>query len=857
MPTTASKRPEDVGLVDALRQSEERYRFLTESVPVQIWTATPDGKLDYVSEQTARRLGSTPSQVLAEGWKNFVHPEDLPGAVERWIHSLETGETYEVEFRLAVGTGKYAWHLARAVPRRGPTGAIVQWFGTNTDIEAQRSQQDRVKGLLEEVAHQATRLSEQNHLLALEADVGAALVQGGSLEEALTACAGLVVKHLDAAFARIWTVDGAGKVLELRASAGLYTHIDGPHGRVPIGQFKIGQIAAEKKPQVTNQVVGDPDVGDQAWAVREGMVAFAGYPLVIGETLVGVIAAFARRPLSAAALTVLGSVANGLAQAIDRRRTEEAIRISEQWLSTTLLSIGDGVITTDGQGHVTFLNDVAATLTGWTVLDAIGQPVEHVFCTIDEHTGRPIESRHSQPLGLASDSVARSLLRQRTGNDVWVEVSAAPIRDRRGSLSGAVLVLRDATEKARVDAERVHLLAEAQNGREDAEKQRRAAELASRAKDEFLATASHELRTPLNSILGWARLMRGNKLDAQGFQRGVETIERNAKAQVQLIEDILDGSRIITGNLHLEIQSVDLAAIVRTAADSIRAAASAKEIRLDMVVIDSQLMLLKGDPDRLQQVVWNLVNNAIKFTPKKGNVEIRVERVGTQIQLSVKDSGQGIPAEFLPHVFERFRQVDGSTTRRHGGLGLGLALVRHLVEAHGGTVRAESRGEGQGATFTALLPVQAVHMVDSVRRAPPGSPVPARRSISELQGVRVLVIDDEPDARELVATVLRGHGAEVFVAESVERALELLVVHSPTLLVSDIGMPVTDGYGLIERVRAIAPRIPAIALTAYAREEDRRRALRAGFQTYLAKPVEPEALARAVGELARSSTTMA
>jgi len=384
----------------------------------------------------------------------------------------------------------------------------------------------------------------------------------------------------------------------------------------------------------------------------------------------------------------------------------------------------------------------------------------------------------------------------------------------------------------------------------------RRADAASRAKDEFLATASHELRTPLNAILGWARMLRSGQLEASAYARGLETIERNAKVQVRLIEDILDGSRIITGKLHLEIRPLDLTALVRAALDAVRPAADAKGISLALE-LDPDAARVVGDPERLQQVVWNLANNAVKFTPRGGKVEVRLARSGTSIELSVADTGQGIAPDFLAHVFERFRQAEGSTTRRHGGLGLGLALVRHLIEAHGGTVRAESEGHGLGSRFVALLPVQAVYEAATETEKPRATPMealaPNAAAANSLSGVKIMVVDDELDARELIAIVLRGSGAEVVTASSAAEALDLLVESTPTLMVSDIGMPEVDGYELMRRVRnltgARGASLPAVALTAYSREADRRLALAAGFQTHVCKPVEPAELVRVIAGL--------
>jgi signal transduction histidine kinase/DNA-binding NarL/FixJ family response regulator len=385
----------------------------------------------------------------------------------------------------------------------------------------------------------------------------------------------------------------------------------------------------------------------------------------------------------------------------------------------------------------------------------------------------------------------------------------------------------------------------------------RAAESASSAKDDFLATASHELRTPLNAILGWARLLQSGELDAAAVARAIDIIDRNANAQVRLIEDILDGSRIISGKLQLEIRPLDMTVLVNAALDAVRAAAEAKRIALT-TRLDPAAARVVGDPDRLQQVIWNLVTNAIKFTPKDGTVDVSLQRVGTDIELRVRDSGEGIAAEFLPHVFERFRQADGSTTRRHGGLGLGLALVRHLVEAHGGAVRAASEGPGRGATFAITLPVQAV-FAEAALDAPPGPAVDAAflPRAAHLSGVRVLVVDDEGDARDLVATALSARGAAVTTASSAAEALVRLAGGSFAAMVSDVGMPDVDGYELVARVRAATQaqgvRLPAVALTAYSREEDRRRAMEAGFDAHVAKPVDPSRLVEVVAALVQAA----
>jgi PAS domain S-box-containing protein len=390
-----------------------------------------------------------------------------------------------------------------------------------------------------------------------------------------------------------------------------------------------------------------------------------------------------------------------------------------------------------------------------------------------------------------------------------------------------------------------------------AERRMRAeAEEANRTKDEFLATLSHELRTPLTAMLGWTRMLRMKELDEATSAHALETVERNAKAQAQLIEDLLDVSRIITGKLRLDVRPMELMPVIEAAIDAVRPAAAAKSIEL-RTELDPLAGAVSGDPSRLQQVVWNLLANAVKFTHRGGQVEIRLERVNSHVELSVKDTGQGINADFLPFVFDRFRQADGSTTRLHGGLGLGLAIVRHLVELHGGTVRADSAGEGQGATFNVQLPVAALRSADFGLRI--GEKADEQSAIQNpqstiLQGLRVLVVDDEPDARVLLQTVLEKQGAEVVAVGSTREALNELQRWQPDVLVSDIGMPDEDGFALIRQVRARGigegGRIPAAAVSAYVGEDNRRRALAAGFQLHVAKPVDPEELIEVVRSLA-------
>jgi signal transduction histidine kinase/CheY-like chemotaxis protein len=416
----------------------------------------------------------------------------------------------------------------------------------------------------------------------------------------------------------------------------------------------------------------------------------------------------------------------------------------------------------------------------------------------------------------------------------------------------ALTVIQDITEQKRAEAERDQVL--------EREKALRAkAEEASRLKDEFLATVSHELRTPLTAILGWAHLLRTGKFEDKQSMRALETIERNAHSQAQLIDDLLDVSRIITGKLRLDVRAVDPNFFIESAIEAVRPAAEAKGIRVQKIM-DTGVVSVSGDPVRLQQVIWNLLSNAIKFTPRGGWVQIRLERVNSHIEIAVSDTGAGITPEFLPHVFDRFRQADQQTTRQHGGMGLGLAIVRHLVELHGGNVRAESEGEEKGATFTVLLPVAPVYQnVGVEERVHPAArdTLPSYECPDRIDGLRVLVVDDEPDTRELLKIGLNQCGAKVMLSGSAAEALEAMATAMPDVLVSDIGMPGEDGYELIRRVRELPAesggRVPAIALTAYARTEDRMQALRAGYQMHVPKPVELAELVAIVASLVQHS----
>ncbi|MCA1556090.1 MAG: PAS domain S-box protein [Acidobacteria bacterium] len=648
---------------EALRESADRFRFLAESMPQKIFTARPNGEVDYFNRQWMEFTGLSFEQIRDWGWTQFIHPDDVEENVRRWQHSIDTGETFQFEHRFRRADGVYRWHLSRAHAMRDAEGRVLMWIGSNTDIDdVKRAQEER------------SQLLERESRALLEAEAARQRLHDLFMQAPAIIC----------------TLRGPEHVFDLANP--LYMQLTGRRD--------------------ASDVIGKP--------VREALPEI------------------------------------------------------------------------EGQGFFELLDNVYRT-------------GERGDGTLDE---------------------------------VLVNFVYQPSLSARGEIDGIMVHAVEVTEQVRA---------------------RQRVEEANRMKDEFLATLSHELRTPLTSILGWARMLSGGQLDEANTTRALETIERNAKLQSQLIEDILDVSRVITGKLRLEVQPVNLASVIEAAVDGVLPAADAKGIRLQRV-LDSGTSMVSGDPARLQQIAWNLLSNAIKFTPKGGRVQIRLERINSHVEIIVTDTGQGISPDVLPHIFERFRQADSTATRKHSGLGLGLAIVRHLVEMHGGTVEAESGGEGQGASFTVKLPLVVVRSLE-VRRAGEAERVHPTASSGvpfncppELDGLHVLVVDDEEDTRVLLTMVLEKCGASVTAVSTAQEAFAALKQSRPDVLVSDLGMPDEDGYSLIKQVRALpvedGGQTPAAALTAYARVEDRMRVLRSGFQIHIPKPVEPAELVAVVANLA-------
>jgi PAS domain S-box-containing protein len=532
----------------------------------------------------------------------------------------------------------------------------------------------------------------------------------------------------------------------------------------------------------------------------------------------------------------------------DQEEAQRVIREAEQRFRLLVENVRDyAIFMLDVDGRVTSWNSGAEQLLGFTADEALGQPAGRFF--EDQGATLTREMKDARSSGRATSSGWRV---RKDAQRLFVEGVLTAVRDDRGRLIGYSKLMKDVTDRRRIEAEREQLLQSERAARSEAER-------TGRMKDEFLATLGHELRTPLNAILGWAQVLRHTHALSGELADGIEVIERNARAQGQIIADLLDMSAIISGKVRLEMQRVDLASIVESSVNAVRPAAQAKSIRLD-VALDDAGGTVRGDPNRLQQVFWNLLTNAVKFTPQEGEVAVTLAHANSHLEINVVDSGEGIDPAFLPHVFERFRQADASTTRRHGGLGLGLSIVRQLVELHGGTITAQSEGTGQGSTFRVVLPLMtstgyAPGAEQSRHRRSPTLPAPVLVApTTDLQGVKVLVVDDEPDARSLIERLLQECDATVTTAASAKDAFEALARDRPDVLISDIGMPKEDGYSLMRRIRKLKDersRLPAIALTAYARAEDRARAMEAGYQLHLAKPVEARALIAMVATLTK------
>ena len=530
-------------------------------------------------------------------------------------------------------------------------------------------------------------------------------------------------------------------------------------------------------------------------------------------------------------------------------------------------SANDAIIITEAAleapgPRIEYVNGAFTRMTGYGVEEIVGKTPRVLQ---GPKTDRSLIDKLRVDLQTNESFHGETVNYRKDGSEYFVEWRITPLRDNDGRLSKWVAIQRDVTDRVRYQVERERLFNAEHAARVEGER-------VSRLKDEFLATLSHELRTPLNAILGWASILKDAAThgNAEEAAQAVEVIERNARAQAQLVEDLLDMSRMVAGKARLEVEPLSLARVITEAVESVHHAADAKGIAI-VEATDPHAPPVYGDRTRLRQVFWNLLSNAIKFTPRGGRIEVRQHQAGRtdgEAEVVVRDNGQGIAEEFVPYIFDRFRQMDSSASRRHGGLGLGLSIVKQLTELHGGIVRVESAGVGKGSAFTVTLPVGEAPSpakgapVGAISEAAPAAPEKSgeaavhdgRTRGAALKGIQLLLVEDDPDQRNLLRRVLEQQGASVRVADDADRGLELLRSHPPQVLVSDIGLPGMDGYEFLRRVRELPAdgggRVPAVALTAFARAEDRQLALRAGFQTHVTKPAEASELINVIANLA-------
>jgi len=620
--------------------------------------------------------------------------------------------------------------------------------------------------------------------------------------------------------------------------------------RFPPGVGLPGRVWRDLKPAWIPDVTRDYNFPRAPAAAAEGLHAAFAFPILSGEKFLGVMEFFSHeiREPDEALLATFRGIGSQIGQFIERKESEQELFESRERL----------VMAMQGSGMGTWTRDLDATnRVQWS------PELEQIFGLepgeFPETESAFFDFVHPEDLGALQQAVIDAITNRtdyeidfrytaKDGKPGWMLGRGRAFYDADGKPYRLAGLGWDVTARKRAEKEREELIEREHAARTEAEE-------ANRIKDEFLATLSHELRTPLTAILGWLSMLRADRLDKDTTTHALETVERNARAQAQLIEDLVDVSRIAGGKLNLDIKPVDLMPVISAAVDIVRPAANAKGIQIQ-ISADASVGPVAGDAARLQQIIWNLLSNAVKFTSRDGWVYVSLGRNASSAELEVRDTGMGIQPEFLTSVFERFRQAESPVTRSHRGLGLGLAIVRHLTELHGGTVTAESPGEGQGATFTIRIPLAAMQEETVSAASEQIENEKTATTRQPLQGVRVLVVEDEPDARELLTLTLECSGARVEAVESAQEALDNLQLFRPHVLLSDIGLPVESGYELIRKVRSLsseASDLPAVALTAFATEKDRQLALSAGFQVHLPKPVDPDVLIETIERLANSN----
>ena len=818
-----------LGVAIALRQSERLFHEVINALPAAVYITDAEGRLTHFNQAAVELSGRVPelgTDHWCVTWKLY-YPDGTPMSHDECPMAIALKERRAVHGAEAIGErpdGTRFWFTPYPTPLFDNQGNVVGGINMLVDITQRKMAEAR-------------RRSDADALAKLN-EVSSRLWSMRNLREGLEEMLNATIELLGADFGNIQLLNEIRGVLTIEAQRGFEQDFLDFFREVRADDDSACARALHSGERI---IVDDVEM-DAPFASMLHVMNAAGVRAVQSTPLIGRNG----RPLgmisthfravhrsSEQELRRLDLYARQASDFIERCRADDALRQSEERFRMLADNMGQLAWICDQLGNVTWYNQRWLDYTGLTFADMKGwdwSKVQH-----PDHLERVIARvKHSSETGEPWEDAFP--LRGKDGSYRWFLSSALPIRNESGEI---VCWFGTNTDI------------------EELKQAREAAETANRIKDEFLATVSHELRTPLNAIMGWTHLLTRGKLDEETVARGLNTIARNASAQNQLISDLLDVSRIISGQLRFESGVVDLIPVLEAATETVRPAADARRIVLRLEL--DQGALVSGDAMRLQQVVWNLLSNAIKFTPPGGQVTVRLKRENASVVLSVSDTGEGISAEFLPYIFDRFRQAESTNKNQQGGLGLGLAIVRHLVEAHGGTIRAASKGVGKGATFTVTLPLLTVDSdsIDADRAFFSSMPAVSASS-TILDGLRVLVIDDEQDARELLTIALTQSGAEVRTAGTVKDALEILNQWNPNVLVSDIGMPGQNGYDLIRTVRAQEPEkgrtIPALALTGYASAEDAARARAAGYQTHMAKPVAPSDLVAAVASLATEAS---
>ncbi|HEV2294506.1 MAG TPA: PAS domain S-box protein [Tepidisphaeraceae bacterium] len=813
---------------------EQELQDFFDNASVGLHWVAADGTILRANRAELELLGYAPEEYVGQHIANFHADADVINDILQRLARGETLCNYEARLKCKDGTIRHVMINSNVLWREGK---FVHTRCFTRDITD--SKRNELRMLAE---HAVTRV----------------LAESSSLKEATPRILEAVCRTTGWEWAALWTVDTHENALrcveiwhrpettvaqfEQLSRQTLLSHGVGLPGRA----WQSGRA----------EWIADVSVNGnfprREAAAEAGLHGALAFPILVGEQVVGVMEFFSRqvRDPDQTLLDMMLTIGTQIGQYMQRKRIERSLRESEARNAAVLTAALDCLVSMDHRGTVIEWNPAAERTFGYTRSEALGREMAELII--------PPQLREQHRKGLAKYLVTGEgpvlgkrieiTAGRKDGTEFPVELAITRIPfEGPPTFTGH---LRDITERKISDEERTKLLASEQQARRDAE-------AANRMKDEFLSVVSHELRTPLNAILGWSQILDGpGRTDPESLKEGLQVIQRNARVQTQIIEDILDLSRVVSGKVRLDVQRVDLTSVIEAAIESMQPAADAKNIRIQKV-LDPLAGPVSGDPARLQQVIWNLLSNAIKFTPKGGRVRVTLERVNSHVEISVSDTGAGIKPEFLPHVFERFTQGDGTTTRRYGGLGLGLSITKHLVELHGGTVQAKSPGEGAGSTFRVALPLTPLQQDEPEfeRRHPTaGKATAIEGGQPTLRAVKVLVVDDEPDARTLIKRLLENCEAVVTTATSVEEALELLDSTPFDVIVSDIGMPDRDGYDLARSLRSLLPaqggKTPAVALTAFARSEDRTRAMLAGFDMHVAKPVEPSELCAVVARLA-------